>query len=85
MISADMILTGQTGLHARPAAAFVQTASRFQSAVTVHYQGKTANGKSLLSLMSLGIGAAAPFTITADGPDEQEALAALSSLINGLG
>lgn len=84
MVSVQVTFPGQSGLHARPAAAFVQTASRFQSAVTVSFQGKTANGKSLLSLMSLGIGAAAPFTITADGPDEQEALAALVSLVSAL-
>ena len=84
MVSVQVTFPGQSALHARPAASFVQTASRFQSAVTVSFQGKTANGKSLLSLMSLGIGAAAPFTITADGPDEQEALSALGSLVSGL-
>ena len=84
MVSVQVTFAGQSGLHARPAASFVQAASRFHSAVTVSFQGKTANGKSLLSLMSLGIAAATPFTITADGPDEQDALAALGSLVSGL-
>jgi phosphotransferase system HPr (HPr) family protein len=52
----DVALTGPAGLHARPAAAFVDIARQFESEVRVRHIGKVANGKSLLSLLKLGAG-----------------------------
>ncbi|WP_298818115.1 phosphoenolpyruvate--protein phosphotransferase [Chloroflexus sp.] len=75
-----------TGLHARPATAFVETAKRFQSAIRVRHGEQVADGKSLLSLLQLGVGAGATVTISAQGPDADVALAALSALVEaGMG
>jgi len=71
----------QVGLHARPAALFVQTASKYTSDVTLSYDGKTKNAKSILGVLSMGIGANAEITIQADGEDEEEVVQALVELI----
>ena len=71
----------EVGLHARPAALFVQTASKYSSDVTLSYDGKTKNAKSILGVLSMGVGANAEITIQADGEDEAEVLQALSELI----
>lgn len=75
-----------TGLHARPATAFVETAKRFQSAIRVRYGETVADGKSLLSLLQLGVSAGATVTISAQGPDAAAALEALQALVaSGMG
>ncbi len=71
----------EVGLHARPAALFVQTASKYASDVTLSYNGKTKNAKSILGVLSMGIGANAEITIQAEGEDEAEVLQALAELI----
>ncbi len=75
-----------TGLHARPAAAFVETAKRFQAAIRVRHGETVADGKSLLSLLQLGVSSGATVTISAQGPDAAAALAALQTLVaSGMG
>lgn len=71
----------EVGLHARPAALFVKTASKYSSNVTVSYNGKTKNAKSMLGILSMGIGANAEINIQADGEDEDEVVTALADLI----
>lgn len=79
-------LTNGAGLHARPAALFVQTANRFQSAVSVKCKGKQGNAKSIISLLALGAKQGDEVVISADGPDANEAVAALVELVRtGLG
>ncbi|KRM20334.1 phosphotransferase system, hpr-related protein [Ligilactobacillus hayakitensis DSM 18933 = JCM 14209] len=68
----------ETGIHARPATLLVQAASKFSSDVNLEYNGKTVNLKSIMGVMSLGVGQNADVTITADGADEAEAIAAIS-------
>lgn len=68
----------KTGLHARPAAILVNTVSKFQSEVTIAKNGKTSNLKSLLDLLSLGAEQGDQITITVDGKDEDEVIAALN-------
>lgn len=68
------------GLHARPAALFVQTTSRFQAAVKVERGGQVVDGKSIMGLMMLAAEEGAQLKIMADGSDEQEMLAALDQL-----
>jgi phosphocarrier protein HPr len=81
MISQTVIVTNQTGIHARPAALFLSTASKFKAELTVSKDGKNGNAKSLLSLLSLGIKKDSAITITAVGEDEQEAVTALVNLV----
>ncbi|KAB8143851.1 phosphoenolpyruvate--protein phosphotransferase [Chloroflexia bacterium SDU3-3] len=74
------------GLHARPAALFVQLASGFAADIQLAYGAHTANGKSLASLLRLGIPYDALFTISATGPDAHDAVAALQAAVeSGLG
>ncbi|WP_328793879.1 HPr family phosphocarrier protein [Heliomicrobium gestii] len=77
----QLVLTNPTGLHARPAAQFVQTAARFKSKVRIIAGGKTADAKSILNVMTLGLKHGAAFTVSADGEDEAECLAALQALV----
>jgi len=70
------------GLHARPASLFVQTAKRHKSDIRVIYDERSANAKSILSVLGLGAGKGAELTIQADGDDAEDALAALHSLIS---
>ncbi|HEX5013464.1 MAG TPA: HPr family phosphocarrier protein [Candidatus Limnocylindrales bacterium] len=65
------------GLHARPAAQFVKTASRFQSDIVLDTGEKSANAKSLVGILGLTIRPGAAVTLIADGSDEDAALQAL--------
>lgn len=79
-------IPGTVGLHARPATLLVNSAKAFESKIQVHYGNQTANAKSLVSLLKLGVEGGASVTITAQGSDEEAALAALQREIEaGLG
>lgn len=67
-------IVAETGIHARPATILVQAASKFSSDITLSYEGKSVNLKSIMGVMSLGVGQNAKVTITANGDDEKEAL-----------
>ena len=69
-----------TFVHARPAANFVRTANQFQSAVTVQKGDKTANGKSINKVATLGIRQGEEIVITAVGPDSAQAIEAIQKL-----
>lgn len=64
----------ETGIHARPATLLVQAASKFDSEVHLQYKEKKVNLKSIMGVMSLGIGQGADITIIAEGSDEVDAL-----------
>ncbi|MGY3724787.1 phosphocarrier protein [Granulicatella balaenopterae] len=68
----------ETGIHARPATLLVQTASKFSSEVQLEYKGKTVNLKSIMGVMSLGVGQGADVVITVEGEDEVDAMAAIA-------
>lgn len=72
-----------SGLHARPAALLVKTARQFSSDITVSHNGKEANAKSILTILTLGVNQGSEISISADGEDTDEALAALEALIQG--
>ncbi len=73
----DFNIVADTGIHARPATLLVQTASKFSSDINLEYQGKAVNLKSIMGVMSLGVGQGADVTITVEGDDEAEAMAAI--------
>ena len=83
MSSKTFMIQNKFGLHARPSASFVQTASRYQSEIVVEKDGQVADGKSILDLMTLAAGFGTCITIKANGDDAQEALRALETLIDG--
>ena len=71
-------IVAETGIHARPATLLVQAASKFNSDINLEYNGKSVNLKSLMGVMSLGVGQGADVTITADGDDAKEAIEAIA-------
>jgi phosphotransferase system HPr (HPr) family protein len=71
-------------LHARPAATFVKTALRFRSKVSVGWDGKLADAKSILAVLALGATGGTVLRLSAEGDDAPDALAALSSCVSGL-
>lgn len=71
-------IIAETGIHARPATLLVQAASKFASDINLEYQGKSVNLKSIMGVMSLGVGQGANVTITAEGSDEADAIAAIA-------
>ena len=73
----DFHVIAETGIHARPATLLVQTASKFSSDITLTYNDKSVNLKSIMGVMSLGVGQKADVTISADGADEADAIAAI--------
>jgi phosphocarrier protein len=81
MVEAPLRITNQTGLHARAGSAFVRIASKFKSEVFVNYNDVEVNGKSILGLLMLAAEPGATIVVRAEGPDEQEALAALAQLV----
>jgi len=77
MASKSFHVVAETGIHARPATLLVQTASKFTSEINLEYKGKSVNLKSIMGVMSLGVGQGADVTITVDGADEAEAMDAI--------
>lgn len=81
MLSKKVVVKNKTGLHARPAALFVQTAGRFLSDITVEKDNKKVNAKSIMGIMALGVSQGEEIIITARGEDEKEAIETLIDLV----
>ncbi|MBI5837242.1 MAG: HPr family phosphocarrier protein [Candidatus Eisenbacteria bacterium] len=81
MYSEDVTIENELGLHARPAALFTRTATRFKSEVFVTKDGQQINGKSILGVMMLAAYQGTVLNIQAEGEDEREAVAALVELV----
>ena len=80
MVSKEVIINNQVGLHARPATFFIQKANEFKSSIWIEKNDekgdRRVNAKSLLGVLSLGI-----VNIIADGVDESAAVATLTALV----
>jgi len=83
VLSQIFMIKNKFGLHARPSASFVQTASRYRSRIKVEKDGLVADGKSILDLMMLAAAQGTHITIKAQGEDAQDVLKALGDLIDG--
>jgi len=81
MIKQDFTIQNKVGLHARPAAVFVQTANKFKSNIFVEKDGKSVSAKSILGVLSLGAEKGAQILVEIEGEDEQEAMNTISELI----
>lgn len=77
----DIAITGPHGLHARPATAFADLAKTFASTIRIRHGDKVADGKSLISLLKLGVGSGNTIRVMAEGPDAELALARLRMAI----
>jgi len=82
MIKAELKIQNKLGLHARPAAMFVQEAGKFESSVMVSKDGTEVNGKSVMGMMMLAAECGSTLKLVIKGKDEQQALAALQQLFN---
>ena len=83
MVTQEVTINNEVGLHARPATFFIQKANEFKSGIWVEKDERRVNAKSLLGVLSLGITRGTTITLLADGSDEKEAVAALSELVSG--
>ncbi len=81
MIVHEFVINNKSGLHARPAALWVQTASRYQSSIRLKKANREVDGKSLLAILSLGLTAGSSVQVTVDGPDETAADSELRQII----
>jgi phosphocarrier protein len=80
-IEKKFTIKNKLGLHARPAALFVQTANRFQSDIEVRKGREKVNGKSIMGIMTLAAGMGAVIIVRAEGPDAQNAVLEIGKLI----
>ena len=83
MIRRELAIRNRLGLHARAAARFVHTASRFRSRVTAGRDGRVMDGKSILGILLLAASQGTAIEVTAEGEDEEQAMDALEALVGG--
>ncbi len=81
MVERSLKIQNRLGLHARAAALFVQTASKFASNITIEKEGVEVNGKSIMGIMMLAAAKGSDVVIRADGRDEKDAVDGMSRLI----
>ncbi|HUI66260.1 MAG TPA: HPr family phosphocarrier protein [Bacteroidota bacterium] len=80
MIERTVTILNKKGLHTRPAASLVKTAARFQAELTIRKDNFEINGKSIIGVMTLAAEEGSKLTLRLDGPDEEQAAAALVEL-----
>lgn len=80
-ITKDLVILNKLGLHARPAAMFVQLSSKFSSELIVEKDSEKVNGKSIMGIMMLAAGQGSTLTVTAIGEDAVEAVDSIDKLI----
>ena len=80
-LTKELTVQNKLGIHARPAAMFVKTASRFACEIMVEKDGETVNGKSIMGLMMLAAGPGSKLSLHANGNDAQEAISEIEALL----
>ena len=81
MFNKDVIVRCESGLHNKQVTYFVQKANEFKSSVWLESENRRMNAKSLLGIMSLGIVTGAIVTLSAEGPDAEDAVNALDTML----
>ncbi len=81
MFQKDVKITAEQGLHTRPASQFAKAAKGYDAEVMVSANGKSAKATSLLKLQTLGLTQGTMMTISAEGPQAQEAVEQLAALV----
>ena len=82
LIKKELIVKNKQGLHARPAAVFVQIANKFDARITVRHDDEEVNGKSIMGILMLGAEKDSLIIVEADGTDAEAALVELEKLIS---
>jgi len=80
-IKKSVVIKNKTGLHARPAAMFVQIANKFDSEILVHKDKQKVNGKSIMGILMLAAGCGQEVIIEAVGPDAEAAIMELEKIL----
>ena len=80
-IEKEVLIQNSQGLHARPAALFVQTAAKFDSTVRINKDGELIDGKSIMGILSLGAESGAKLTLIVEGDDAREAFVELEKIL----
>ena len=78
----ELLIQNQTGLHARPAAAFVKTANSYRSEIIVRKGADSVNGKSIIALLTLAASMGTKLVIEATGDDAEMAVDAIQALVD---
>lgn len=81
MIQKSIRIKLETGLEARPVAMLVQVASQFESTIYLGADNKKVNAKSIMGMMSMGLESGAEVMVTADGADEENAVAEIEKFL----
>lgn len=81
MLRKKITIINKLGLHARAAAKFVSTAGQFESLIEVEHKDRRINGKSIMGVMMLAASKGSEIDLFADGRDQEQALQALTQLI----
>jgi len=81
LVKKQLVVKNKSGLHARPAALFVQVANKFESRITVKRDEEEVNGKSIMGILMLGAEKDSVIIIEADGEDAQTAMTELEKII----
>ena len=81
MLSREVTIVNEVGLHARPATFFIQKANTYNASIWIEKEDRRVNAKSLLGVLSMGIVKGTDVTLIADGDDEADALNGLEQLI----
>lgn len=80
-VKKKLIVKNKQGLHARPAALFVQVANKFESVITVIHDEEKVNGKSIMGILMLGVEKGAPIIIEVEGMDADLAILELEKIV----
>ncbi|MFA6636173.1 MAG: HPr family phosphocarrier protein [Candidatus Omnitrophota bacterium] len=83
VLERDILVKNKTGLHARPAALFVQKANKYESDIKILKDGQEVNGKSIMGILMLAAEKGARIKIVISGNDAEEAMEELSSMLSG--
>jgi phosphocarrier protein HPr len=82
MKNASVIIKNRAGIHARPSTKVCEIANKFVSSVELHKNGETANAKSVMSIIALGIAYNAVIEITVAGTDEDQCMKEMTAILN---
>lgn len=83
MIRRTITIELESGLEARPVAMLVQVASQYDSSIYVECDSRKVNAKSIMGMMTLGMGAGEAITVSADGADESVAMGEIEKYLRG--
>ena len=83
VIEKRVVIKNKLGLHARPAALFVQIANKFDSDITIRKGKQVVNGKSIMGIMMLAAGKGAAIHIKTEGDDARQAMVELAEILSG--